>query len=447
MTQNWTAPIPSDFFPNGCRGWIASRPGHWSVHRLKYVASINDEALADNHDPTVEIQYVDIGSVSYQRGIQEHQDFVFEDAPSRARRIVRDGDVLVSTVRTYLRAIAAIADPPENLVASTGFAVVRPRRIDPGFLAYALSCPEFVEEIVSRSVGVSYPATNASEIADIPVPTPPREEQRAIAGFLDRETARIDALIAKKRRLIELLDEKRTALITRAVTKGLDPDAPMRDSGIEWLGEIPAHWVVRKVKHSVPKVTVGIVVNPSSYYVDDGVPCPRSLNVSTGKIRRENMVYISDEANELHAKSKIFEGDIVIVRTGKTGTAAIVPEWLDGCNCIDLVIVRKGTSISPEYLWYVLTSSIATLQAEQNSVGTIQAHFNVTTVGDSKYPFPPSKEQQSIVSFLAKEEARYDRIRYKVESAIDRLAEYRTALISAAVTGKINVAERTKPAS
>jgi type I restriction enzyme S subunit len=188
--------------------WVVDIPEHWEIRRLKYVASINDEALPETTDPDYEFVYVDIGSVDAAKGIVATETCRFEDAPSRARRIVRDGDTIVSTVRTYLRAIAPIRDADDNLVVSTGFAVVRPRKLDPGYLSYALRSPFFVETVVSRSTGVSYPAINAPEVGNIGVTLPSLDEQRAIAAFLDRETERIDTLIEKKRRQIELLQEK-----------------------------------------------------------------------------------------------------------------------------------------------------------------------------------------------------------------------------------------------
>jgi len=190
---------------------------------LKYVSSINDETLPETTDPDFDLLYVDTGSVDASSGIQKKEPMRFENAPSRARRGVRDGDVIVSTVRTYLRAIAPISEPEENLIVSTGFAVVRPRKqLDSRFAAYALRAPYFVDAVVARSVGVSYPAVNASDIADLRVVVPPSDEQRAIAAFLDRETARIDALIGKVEKSIELLREYRAALISAAVTGKID---------------------------------------------------------------------------------------------------------------------------------------------------------------------------------------------------------------------------------
>ena len=202
--------------------WLGDVPEHWAIHRLKYTASINDEALTETTDPDYEFVYVDIGSVDAAKGIVATETYRFEDAPSRARRIVRDGDTIVSTVRTYLRAIAPIRDPDDNMIVSTGFAVVRPRKLDSGYLSYALRSPFFVETVVSRSTGVSYPAINAPEVGNIGVTIPTLDEQRSIAAFLDRETARIDMLIEKVEKSIETLREYRTALISAAVTGKID---------------------------------------------------------------------------------------------------------------------------------------------------------------------------------------------------------------------------------
>jgi type I restriction enzyme S subunit len=202
--------------------WLGDIPKHWEVKRLKYSASLNDEVLPETTTPDYEFEYVDIGGVSAVGGITATEQVVFERAPSRARRKVRHGDTIVSTVRTYLRAIAPIKNPPENLIVSTGFAVVRPRTVEAEFLAYALRESSFVESVVARSVGVSYPACNASEIGEIPIPLPPPAEQQAIAAYLDRETAKLDALVAKVEAAIERLQEYRTALITAAVTGKID---------------------------------------------------------------------------------------------------------------------------------------------------------------------------------------------------------------------------------
>src|SRR5581483_2963900 len=168
-------PTYSDYKPAGVE-WLGNMPAHWKVKRLKYSTSINDENLPESTSPDFEFGYVDISSVDASAGITAVEEMVFEDAPSRARRIVRDGDTIVSTVRTYLRAIASVRAPRENLIVSTGFAVIRPKVIKSGFLSYALKESGFVEAVMARSVGVSYPAINASEIGMIRIPLPPSIE-------------------------------------------------------------------------------------------------------------------------------------------------------------------------------------------------------------------------------------------------------------------------------
>ena len=170
------------------------------------MCTYNDEVLADSVSDDHEIEYVDIGSVSATEGITKSESMAFGKAPSRARRIVRDGDVIISTVRTYLEAIAPIDNPPENLVVSTGFAVVRPNKLlHKGYAAYCLRANGFIKEVVAQSVGISYPAINATDLVNIKAPEPTFDEQQKIANFLDHETAKIDTLIDKQQQLITLL--------------------------------------------------------------------------------------------------------------------------------------------------------------------------------------------------------------------------------------------------
>jgi type I restriction enzyme S subunit len=422
--------------------WLGAVPAHWEVKRLKHVATLNSEVLPEDTDPTFEMTYLDIGGVDGLGRITAQERLTFASAPSRARRLVRDGDVIVSTVRTYLRAIARIRSPELGMVVSTGFAVVRPNDgllVD--YAAYTLRAPYFVERVVANSKGVSFPAINESEMTTYEIALPSEPEQRVIAAFLDRETARIDALLAKKERLIGLLKEKRAALITRAVTKGLDPTVPMEDSGVQWLGRIPVHWDLSRLKNLVPSITVGIVVTPSKYYVDGGVPALRSLNIAQGFVDMTDIVFISPAANDLHRKSKIFSGDVLVVRTGKSGAAVVVPPELDGANCIDLLIVRRSEHLDSRFLYYFINSPATAGQVEVDSVGAIQGHYNTETLTRLRLPVLPLTEQRAIASFLDRETGRLDTLIARVRHAVDHLTELRTALISAAVTGKIDVRE------
>ena len=244
--------------------WLGEIPAHWQVKRLKYVAAMNSDVLPEDHNPDELVSYVDISNVDATGSVLQTQAIRFGDAPSRARRKVRSGDTIISTVRTYLRAIAFMADPPDDLVVSTGFAVLRPRSLMwPQFLWRLVQSTAFVEPVVAHSEGVGYPAINPGRLGSLPVWVPPLPEQRAIATYLDREATRIDALVAAKERLIALLQEKRSALISRTVMRGLDPTAPMKDSGVEWLGQVPAHWQVKRLKHLTPvdrPIMYGIVL-------------------------------------------------------------------------------------------------------------------------------------------------------------------------------------------
>ncbi len=199
--------------------WLGDIPKAWNVKPIKYFCTVNDETLSEASDPTTEILYVDIGSVDPTKGIVKKDLLVFEDAPSRARRIVKSGDIIVSTVRTYLRAIAPIENAEENLIVSTGFAVVRPRQIEADFLSFFLRSKYFVEAVVSRSVGVSYPAINASVLASIKIASPSsKKEQKEIAEYLKKETSKMDLLIEKTELHIDKLQEYKTAFISAAVT-------------------------------------------------------------------------------------------------------------------------------------------------------------------------------------------------------------------------------------
>lgn len=202
--------------------WLGEVPEHWEVKRLKFISSCNDESLPETTDPAYEMLYVDISSVSRIEGITNKEQMSFEEAPSRARRIVRDGDTIISTVRTYLRAIAPVNNPEANLIVSTGFAVIRPINISSDYLSLVLMSHYTVETIVSRSVGVSYPAINASGIGDIFMPMPPLEEQQAIVIRIHQEALLLDGLQSKTGDSISLLREYRSSLINAAVTGKID---------------------------------------------------------------------------------------------------------------------------------------------------------------------------------------------------------------------------------
>lgn len=426
--------------------WLGKVPEHWDELPLKAVASYNDEVLDDRTADDYELLYVDISSVDATTGISSKEALIYSSAPSRARRRVKHGDVIVSTVRTYLRAIARIHEPEENLIVSTGFCVVRPRqRLFHGFLGYLVSSNYFVDAVISHSVGVSYPAINASDLVSIKITLPPIPEQQTIAAFLDRETAKIDALIAEQQRLIDLLKEKRQAVISHAVTKGLNPNAPMKDSGVEWLGEVPEHWGVKKLRH-IAKIVRGASPRPAG---DPKFFSPENFDgnctpwVTVAEITKDLSPYLTEVSEYLTplgvTQSQFFEsGTLIFTNSGAT---LGVPKILAiNCCANDGVLVFKDLSheIKILFAYYFLMTTTERLRTEMKQGGG-QPNLNTDLVKNIGFAVPPISEQSTIVNFLDNENAKLDALTAEAQTAITLLQERRTALISAAVTGKIDV--------
>ena len=435
-------PYPS--YKDSCVEWLGQIPAHWEVKRLKHLATINDEALPESTDPSLELAYVDISSVDAVKGITQTENITYENAPSRARRIVQRGDVIISTVRTYLRAIAPIERPEPNLVVSTGFAIIRPKDLLSSFAAHALSSPYFVDRVVANSFGANYPTINPSMLVCLEVAYPPLPEQRAIADHLDRETARIDTLMEKKERLIELLREKRAALISQAVTRGLDPNVPLKDSGIKWLGHIPAHWDMRRLGRLTPsdrQIMYGIVL--PGPHVEDGVPIVKGGDVSHDRLRLNRLNRTAKTIESRYARSRLSKGDLVYAIRGSIGEVAMVPEDLEGANLTqDAARVAYTDTTDGLWLLYVLKAPAVFAQLEAGALGATIRGINIRDLKRASIPVPIPTEQRAIASYLDCETSRIDALVDRVREAIDRLKEFRAALISAAVTGKIDVRDQ-----
>ena len=427
--------------PSGVE-WLGEVPEHWQEKPLKTITSINDEVLPESLSPDYEIEYVDIGSVSLANGIEKTEAMPFGDAPSRARRIPRDGDVLVSTVRTYLKAIAPVVNPPSNLVASTGFAVVRPRHgLEPGFLKYALQEEHFIQQVISRSTGVSYPAINASDVDKISLNLPGSSEQLAIATFLDHETAKIDALIAEQQRLIELLQEKRQAVISHAVTKGLNPDAPMKDSGVEWLGEVPEHWEIlelKRLKQEGSSITYGIV--QAGPHIADGVPYIRTSDMAGDRLILETCQRTSMEIDEAYARSKVEVGDLVIAIRATVGKVLEVPIELHGANLTQgTAKFSPGARVDARFIKASFDADYCQSQIMSSAKGATFLEITLDALRRLKIATPPLVEQEAVFEYLAGATSRLGDLLLAAQQTITLLQERRSALISAAVTGQIDV--------
>lgn len=415
-------------------------PKEWTVAPLKSVASCNDDVLSEATPEDWEIEYLEISGVDPIQGIIETNMITFAEAPSRARRKVQHGDIVISTVRTYLRAIAPIINPDENLIASTGFAVIRPQKIHSGFLGHLLRSEFIVGNIISRSVGVSYPAINPSALIRINIPIPmDLSEQTAIATFLDHETAKIDELVAEQEKLIELLKEKRQAVISHAVTKGLNPDVPMKDSGIEWLGEVPEHWEVMPFKFFAT-IRTGYAFK-SDAFTNEGIPVLRISDITKdGRVDLSNAKYLPEDYARNYPNVLIKDGNIVMAMTGATIGKAGIFEG-DDFALLNQRVCAFDTSPANHkgYLWYLLNTQFYLEHISLTAFGGAQPNISDSELLECTIPVPPSDEQKQIAFHLDQEIKSLTNLEKESQATIDLLKERRSALISAAVTGKIDV--------
>src|SRR5713101_7692690 len=285
----------------------------WPRQRLKYLAGINQQSLREDKNPELTLRYIDIGTVG--RGVLSGvpEEMTFENAPSRARRLVRQGDTIVSTVRTYLRAVWPVAGATNNLVVSTGFAVLTPGSgLDPGYLGWWAQSDPFVEEIVARSVGVSYPAINPVDIGNLTMMVPPLTEQSAIADYLDGETARIDALIEKKRRMIELLEARAWSVFMAALNNLRAPPCQLR--------------------RAFQTITDGPFGSAfaSSDYSSDGAAVVRLGNIGFAEYRNPDQAFIPLPLYRTFLRHRVQDGDLLIAGLGDAvnhaGRACVAPD-------------------------------------------------------------------------------------------------------------------------
>jgi len=424
--------------------WIGRVPKHWEVKPISRVASCNDDSLPENVQPDQMLRYVDISSVNHTDGIAEVAEIRFADAPSRARRRAKTGDVVISTVRTYLKAVAAVTEPYADCTYSTGFAVLRPRpsEVVPEFLKWMALNDLVIQAIEAHSKGLSYPAINATELVKLKAVVPPPAEQTSIAAALDRETSRIDALIAKKTRFIALLKEKRQALITHAVTKGLDPNVKMKDSGLEWMGEVPEHWVVCKLSYRY-SVELGKMLDEKKITGAYQMPYLRNKDVQWQAINDADLPLIDISPGEVD-RYTVRSGDLLVCEGGDVGRAAI---WRGPNNVIGYqkalhrlrpVSVAKDTT---EFYFYALSAAKNTGAFEESDSKSTISHLPAEKFRDYRFSFPPVEEQQAIVRFLTLMTGRIDRLAKTTQRSIDLLKERRAAFITAAVTGQIDLRE------
>ena len=424
--------------------WLGEIPEHWEVHRLKEVASVQlSNVDKKTLDGQVAVQLCNYTDVYYNDNISDGLEFMEASAtPEQVQKFaLRAGDVLItkdSETWTDIAVPAVVTEDLPGVLCGYHLAHIRPKAgIHGPFLARAFSAIGPRDQFHVAANGITRFGLGGDAIASGFFTLPPESEQRAIATFLDRKADRLDALVAKKQRLIDLLKEQRTALITRVVTKGLDPSVPMKESGVEWLGEIPAHWEVKKIKR-LCLVRRGASPRPIEdpvYFDDEGeYAWVRIADVTASERYLEETTQRLSELGK--AKSVPLDpGELFVSIAGTVGKPIITRIK---CCIHDGFVYFVYLRESREYLYYLF--SCGEPYKGLGKLGT-QLNLNTDTIGDIYLPRPSMMEQERIVSYLDAEAAKINALIGKVLDAITKLGELRAALISAAVTGKIDVRE------
>ena len=348
------------------------------------------------------------------------------------------GDVLFGKLRPYL-AKAWVAEFPGR--CTTEALVMEPTSIEPRFLRSVCLSSRFVGDVDASTFGSKMPRAEWDFIGNMPVPVPDPDTQTAIADYLDRETARLDALVAAKQRLLTLLAEKRRAIITRAVTRGLDPRAPLRDSGIPWLGEIPAHWDVWKIGHLA---SVGNGSTPrrdkAAYWTDGTIPWLNSSVVNQAEVTRAEQFVAALAVRECHLPA-VNSGAVLIAITGqgKTRGQAVVLSMEATINQ-HLAFIQPDLSIMrPWFLRWALFAAYPFLRSISDDAGGTKGALTCEDVGNLRVPVPSPSEQAAILDHVAALTGRIDSLWAATEKTLSIIKERRAALIAAAVTGRLDV--------
>ena len=417
--------------------WLGEVPAHWEVRRFK-------EIFEERYDRS-ETGDETLLSVSAYTGVSPRSELIdSSDHLSRAESLVgyklcSAGDMVMNIMLAWNRGLAFSR---HDGIVSPAYSVYRliDATQDSGFLNYLIRDDRYTLYFKAFSSGVidSRLRLYPDIFGQLRFVAPSPAEQTAIAAFLDRETAKIDNLVAEQQNLIALLKEKRQALISHAVTKGLNPNAPMKDSGVEWLGEVPAHWNTPPL-YLRYSADLGKMLDTAKVTGEQLLPYLRNVDVQWDRINFDDLPFM-DIAPSEYERYTVKEGDLLVCEGGEVGRSAIVP------NMSALVGYQKALhrlralsdSENPRFMYYTLNWSAVVGVFNQSGQATI-AHLTGEQLRKYRFPKPPPTEQTEIAGFLDLEAAKIDALVTEAESTITLLQERRTALISAAVTGKIDV--------
>jgi type I restriction enzyme S subunit len=425
--------------------WIGEIPEHWNITRVKYICSesaiygLNETADNYEDDGVRLIRTTDINEFG---NLDNKISGVFISEEKAKGYILRSGDILVS--RGGSLGLSLYFDEKKYGKCSYASYLVkfRTNRFNhPRYLFYFTKSESFYHQIQTALVSSTISNFNGQKYANMKLPLPSYYEQIAIANFLDQKTAEIDSLIADKEKLIQLLQEKRQAIISEAVTKGLDRNVPMKDSGVEWIGEIPAHWEVKRIKYLA-------TVNPSKSEVrhltleQEVTFIPMEKIIATGKV---DYSLTNTIENLISGYTYFRDEDIIMAKVTpcfENGNIAIVEGLLNGIGfgTTELHVLRCNNSCYNRFLFYYLQSDIFKSKGISEMYGVAGLKRIPTDfILNYKLGIPNYEEQTAIANFLDQKTAQIDSIISDIQTQIDKLREYRQSLIFEAVTGKIDV--------
>jgi type I restriction enzyme S subunit len=420
--------------------WLGDVPEHWSVMRFQRCVDVA-EGQIDPEDVTFSrMALIAPNHIESATGRLLGLETATEQGAESGKYLCKAGDVVYSKIRPALRKVCIA---PEDCLCSADMYPLRSHSgLSNPFLFWLILSEEFSALAVLESERVAMPKINRESLKAVALAVPSPREQPLITEFLDRETAKIDALVGEQRRLIELLKEKRQAVISHAVTKGLNPHAPMKPSGIEWLGDVPQHWEIGRVRNYFRTCSGGTpnTSHQELYYADeeDGIPWVRTTDLQNDVLRCAE-VFITEQALADTACLVLPPGTVMVAMYGGEGTVGkngllAIPAAINQAVCGLL----PSTTHSPEYAFRFMQFYRPHWMIGAES-SRKDPNISQERVRNAPFPRPPRKEQEAIVRFLEAQLQEFDKLTTEAERAIDLLQERRTALISAAVTGKIDV--------
>ncbi|MCC5909495.1 MAG: restriction endonuclease subunit S [Clostridiaceae bacterium] len=414
--------------------WIGEIPEQWKVNRLKYIANSITYKVAQHN---VELKYLGLEHIEKETGnIIEGYDNLDVEAEGEALRYF-SGNVLFGKLRPYLKkCIVANSDgkcTSELLVLETK---------NGEYLKYIMLDDRFINEVNSSTYGAKMPRANWEHIRNIKIMSPSLKEQIQIAYFLNNITSKIDALITDKEKLITLLEEKRQAIITEAVTKGLNDSVKMKDSGVEWIGDIPEHWELSKIKYtSYVKGRIGWQGLRSDEFTDEGPYLVTGTDFKDGIVTWESCYHISEERYNEAPAIQLKENDLLITKDGTIGKVAIVKNKPEKAILNSGIFVTRclNQEYTTEFMYYMLASEMFKTYIKHMETGSTIKHLYQDTFVNFIYPLPKIDEQSEIIEYLNYKVKEIDSSINLINEQIQKLKEYRQSLISEAVTGKIDV--------